>query len=264
MTAAMVPTAAATRALGGALVSLALLGCGNDPVDLGTDPAFLWWTDHETGDLADWTRGGAAMGASYEIAGGTIGVETGHTRSGHFALVSTTPATPPAAAMTAGQVTRKSDKPPDGYYGAWFYVPAFARATTYWVFFSFHSGADVVLWDVKLAPTGAGALTLQLFHHDTGDVTPLRDVAVPLGSWFQVQAYYRATGDADDALRIWLDDALVFEVDGPDAAGAAGVGWILGSITDGLAPGPVALSIDDAFIATRRIDPHAGPFWRGP
>jgi hypothetical protein len=256
----MTPGLKAT-ALAGALVALALAGCGNDPVDLGTDPAFVWWTDHETGDLADWTRGGTAMGASYEIAGGTIGVQRDHTRSGHFALVSTTPGgTPPTGAMTAGQVTRRSAESPDGYYGAWFYVPAFARATTYWVFFSFHSGADVVLWDVKLAPTDAGALTLQLFHHDTGDVPPLRAITVPLGTWFQVQAYYRAKGDAADVLRIWLDDALAFEVEGPDAA--AGVAWTLGSITDGLAPGPVSLLIDDAFIATHRIDPHAPPFWR--
>ena len=248
------------------LGSLALLGCGaGQPVDLGTDPAFLWWTDHETGDLSDWTRGGDTLGASYEIGGGTIGVATTPTRSGHFALVSTTPpGTPPAAALNAGQVTRKSDAPPDGYYGAWFYVPGFVRPTTYWVFFSFHNGADAVLWDVKLAPTDAGTMTLQLLHHDTGDVTPLQNVTVPLGRWFQVQAYYRATGDAGDALRVWLDDALVFEIDGADPAGAAGVRWTLGTVTDGLTPGPVALSIDDAFIATRRIAPDAPPFWRGP
>ena len=252
-----------TTALAGALLSFSLAGCGagNDPVNLGPDPAFLWWTDHESGDLGDWTRGGDALGASYESGGGTIGVAAGPpARSGRFALVSTTPT---SAAATA-QVSRKSAAPPDGYYGAWFYVPAFARPATYWVFFSFHSGADAALWDVKLAATNTGALTLQLLHHDTGDVTPLLDVVVPIGRWFQVQAYYRATGDAADALRVWLDDALVFEVTGPDAAGAAGVSWTLGSITDGLTPGPVTLSIDDAFIATRRIDPHAPPFWRGP
>jgi hypothetical protein len=253
---------AAARRLAGVLVSLALGGCGstNAPVDLGPDPAFLWWTDHESGDLGDWTRGGAAEGASYENGGGAVGVGAGLARSGRFALESTTP----AGATAAAQVTRKSALAPDGYYGAWFYVPAFARPATYWVFFSFHSGADVVLWDLKLAATDAGALTLQLLRHDTGDVTPLRDVVVPVGRWFQVQAHYQATGAAGDALRIWLDDALVFEVVGPDPGSAAGVSWILGSITDGLAPGPVTLSIDDAFIATRRIDPHAPPFWRGP
>lgn len=253
-----------TLALAGALAALAGCGATNDTVNLGTDPAFLWWTDHETGDLGDWTRGGAAMGYAYENGGGTVGVAAGPpARSGDFALVSTIPAA--AGATPAAQVSRRGLPAPDGYYGAWLYVPAFARPATYWVFFSFHaSGGDVILWDLKLAATDAGALTLQLFRQGSGDVTPLRDVVVPLGRWVQVQAYFRAKGDAADVLRVWLDDALVFEVAGPDAAGAAGISWILGSITDGLAPGPVSLFIDDAFITTRRIDPHAGEFSRGP
>jgi hypothetical protein len=250
--------AAKAAVLAGAILSLAGCGATDAPVNLGQDPAFVWWSDHESGDLADWTRGGDALGGSYENGGGTIGVVAEPAHSGRFALVSTTPASTGAAA----QVSRKSAAPPDGYYGAWFYVPAFARPAVYWVFFSFHSGANVPLWDLKLAATDAGTMTLQLFHPDTGDVTPLRDVTVPIGRWFQVQAYYRATGDPADVLRFWLEDELVFEVTGPDAPGAAGVLWILGTITDGLAPGPVALSIDDAFIATHRIDPRAPPFWR--
>jgi hypothetical protein len=247
------------RAPAAALAALALAGCA--PVSLGPDPDFLWWSDHETGDLADWTRGGDAEGASYESGGGAVAVVTGLARSGHYALVSTTPAAG-AAGTTAGQVTRKTASATGAYFGAWFYVPAVARPATYWVFFSFHAAGGAALWDLKLAPDGAGGLALQLLHHDTGDVAPLRLLTVPIGRWFQVQASYRALGDAGDALRVWQDDAPIFEVSGADAAGAGGVQWTLGSITDGLQPGPVSLLVDDAFIATRRIAADAPRFWR--
>jgi hypothetical protein len=245
----------AALALGGALAA----GCAEDPVNLGPDPDFAWWSDLETGDTTDWTRG---AGTVYPFGGGTLSVQTGIKRSGKFALVSTVPAG--GGPMVAALVTREEMGPPDAYFGAWFYVPAFARPATYWVVFAFHAGDDAALWDLKLTPNAAGDLTLQLFEHASAlDLTALAMVTVPLGRWFQVQAYYRAHGDASDVLRIWQDDQVLYEIAGPDAAGTGGVKWSLGTITDGLTPG-ATIYIDDAFIAARRIDPHAPPFWRAP
>jgi Polysaccharide lyase len=239
-------------------------GCGK-PLDLGTDPDFLWWSDHETGGLEDWLRGGTAAGATYATGGGAISVQPGLARSGRYALVSTAGA---AGATTAGQVTRLGLRE-DAYYGAWFYLPASATPATYWVFLSFHSddgsgGGNVALWDLKLASVDAGGtLELQLLNHDTGDVAPLAHVAVPLGRWFQVQAFLHAAADASGALRVWLDGAPVYDVAGPTTTAAApAISWTVGTITDGLAPAPTTLYIDDAFIAKRRIDADAPPFWR--
>lgn len=260
---------AVARASAAVALSAALAGCGGAaPLGLGTDPDFLWWTDHETGDLRDWLRGAPDLGASYATGGGQVAVQAGTARSGRYALVSTSPAgAGEGGGMSAGQVSRTGSLPTSGYYGAWFYVPAFARPTTYWVFFSFHAGASTPLWDLKLAAQADDTLTLQLLHHDTGDVTALRQLAVPIGRWFQVQAFYRAAGDAADALRIWQDGALVFDVEGPASTPVtdlADLGWTLGTLTDGLTPGPVSLYVDDAFVTTRQIDAEGPPFWRGP
>ena len=143
-------------------------------------------------------------------------------------------------------------------------MPTFARPTTYWVFFSFHAGASTPLWDLKLSALPDDTLALQLLHHDTGDVAALRARTVPLGRWFQVQALYETTGAPTDALRIWQDGELLYDIQGPEAAPVADLGWTVGTLTDGLTPSPTSLSIDDAFIATRQIDAQSGPFWRGP
>jgi hypothetical protein len=239
-------------------------GCG--PLDLGPDPDFSWWSDHETGGLEDWLRGGSTAGSTYATGGGAVSVQPGISRSGRFALSSTAGA---AGGTSAGQVTRRGLRG-DAYYGAWFYLPAAARPATYWVFFAFHGddgngGGDVGLWDVKLAPVDvAGSLELQLLHHDTGDVAPLAHVAVPLGRWFQVQAFLHPATDASGRLQVSLDGAPVFDVVGATATAAApAIAWTLGTITDGLTPATATLFIDDAFIATRRIDPGSAPFWRG-
>ena len=239
-------------------------GCGRT-LDLGMDPDFVWWTDHETANLDDWTRGGASSGSTYATGGGAISVATGVARSGRYALVSTAGA---AGATSAGQATRRNSNEA-AYYGAWFFLPTAATPATYWVFFSFHStddaGNDSALWDLKLADASGGALGLQLLRHDTGNVTPAAPLTVPLGRWFQVQAFFRPATDATGALRIWLDGTLAFDVEGATlnpGASSSGVAWTIGTITDGLTPAPATLYADDAFIATRQIDVRAPPFWR--
>jgi hypothetical protein len=254
------------RALAAALLAACVLaaGCGRT-IDVGQDPDFYWWTDHETGALDDWTRGGPGEGWTYAAGGGAVTVGTGVARSGRYALVSTGGA---AGTTSAGQATRRGPGAA-AYYGAWLYLPAPALPATYWVFFSFHTrtpaGNDTALWDLKLADAGAGTLGLQLLHHDTGNLTPISMPAAPLGRWFQVQAFFAPALDDTGALRVWLDGTLAFDFAGPTInAGASGadVTWTLGTITDGLTPAPATLYADDAFIAKRQVDFRAPPFWR--
>jgi hypothetical protein len=246
--------------------ALATLGLGaacGGPLDLGSDPDFLWWTDHETGGLDDWLRGGTAAGSSYIAGGGDVAVQTGLARSGRFALTSTAGA---AGTTSAGQVTRRGLSVA-AYYGAWVYLPAFALPASYWVFFSFHgddgAGGDSALWDLKLADAGTSTLELQLLRHDAGDLVPQQHVPVPFGRWFQVEAFLRPASDDTGRLQIWLDGTPIYDVSGATTAAATpAVSWSLGSITDGLSPAPASLTFDDAFIAKREIAASAPPFWR--
>jgi hypothetical protein len=257
---------AGARALGVLALALGAAACG-DPINLGPDPDFVWWSDHESGDLGDWLRGGPALGSSYTAGGGDISVQSGLARSGQHALRSTAAG---AGGPATAQVTRRG-LPAAAYYGAWFYLPALAHPTTYWVFFAFHGGdaasGDVALWDLKLTDVDvatAGTMELRLLHHDTGDVAPARHVAVPVGRWFQVQAFFRAATDGSGLLQVRQDGQLVYDVPGATVTAAPGLAWMLGSLTDGLTPASTALFVDDAYVTTRPLAPDSPPFWRGP
>ncbi|HVZ71551.1 MAG TPA: heparin lyase I family protein [Polyangia bacterium] len=257
----------AARAAGLALVvalATTVGACSDAPLSLGADPDFLWWSDHESGDLSDWTRtSDTGSGATY-VVGGDVAVSTDRARSGTHALRSTVTAT----GSTAAQIFRAGFGARAAYYGAWFSLPASATPASYWVFFSFHarmaSGADVALWDVKLAP-GADGLELALLHHDSGDVAPVAHVAVPLDRWFQVESSFVASPGADGRLQVWLDGALAFDVAGPTSPAdpsTAPVTWTVGTNTDGLTPTPATLYIDDAYVSKRRLGPDFPVFWR--
>jgi Polysaccharide lyase len=252
-------------ALASALASVSG-ACTDAPADLGSDPDFLWWTDHESGDLSDWTRGGPDHGSTYVVTG-DVSVTTEQRRSGTHALRSTVA---PAGAQAAAEVWLGGFATPAATYGAWFFLPAEATPATYWVFFSFHArplgGADLPLWDLKLARGAAGLELALLDHGGAGDVTPAAHVPVPIGRWFQVEATFVPAGDASGRLQIWLDGALVFDIEGARtvAPGTApsDVAWAVGSLTDGLAPAAVPLYVDDAYVSKRRLGPGFPAFWR--
>jgi hypothetical protein len=253
-------------ALGVLLFAVAGGACADGPVDLGADPDFLWWSDHETGDLSDWLNATSTFGATY-IQGGDLAVTTEQRRSGTHALRSVVSAPAAGEPLAAAQVWRSGFAVPAAYYGAWFFLPAAAEPTTYWVIFAFHTEQPTVaLWDLKLS-RGASGLELQLLHHDTGNVAPLAHVAVPLGRWFHVEAFYRPAPDASGRLQIWLDGQAIYDLSGAPTAPADGatapVTWMVGSITDGLAPAPATLYLDDAYVSRRRLGPGFPPFWRG-
>jgi hypothetical protein len=237
--------------------------CGGEPVNLGPDPDFLWWSDHETGDLTDWARGGTDLGATY-VQGGDVAVTTEQARSGTHALRSTVTG---ANGQSAAQIWRSGLDARAAYYGAWFLLPAAAQPASFWVFFSLRArtapGTDLPLWDLKL--TGAQP-ELQLLQHDTGDVAPLAHVPVPVGRWFHVEAFYVPAADASGRLQVWLDGAPIYDLSGmptaPAGAAAAPVTWTLGTNTDGLTPTPATLFVDDAYVSLRRLGPGFPPFWR--
>ena len=168
-------------------------------------------------------RGGPELGSTY-VQSGELVVTTDAARSGTHALRSSV--TDAGGAQAAAQIWRGGLDAPAVYYGAWFLLPETATPAMYWVFFSFRArtapGTDVPLWDLKLAPAPAG-LELQLLHHDTGDVEPLAHVAVPIGRWVHVEAFYVPAPDARGRLQIWLDGVTIYELDGTPTAPADAV-----------------------------------------
>lgn len=240
-----------------------ILGCSD--AYLGHAPEFLWWSDHESGDLRDWTDDGA--GYAWTNEGGSLELVSQPTRSGHFAVRASVVATNDEGRISSALLSRRDAVPQPAYFSAWFYVPQTITSTSYWLLFKFRSTSGTELWDLDISapPEGFSELRIRLYGHQLGmDVPSLsgRQPVLPMARWFQIEAYYRAAADASGQLSIWLDGDRVFEIAGRATAPDANVEWGVGAATEMMIPSSASLYVDDAAITTERLGPGFPAFTR--
>jgi len=243
-----------------ALVAL-VAGCTTDPIYLGPDPDFVWWTDHESGDLSDWER----HGTHWTNGGGELEIVGDPARSGNHAVRATVVPSPSGTLSAAILVVE--DVPATAYSSAWFYVFEPVATADFWVFFKLGARTDaedaqteVEVWDFNREPRGAG-LGIRAVPRLGQTIDALTAHEIAVGRWFHVEAYLRASDSDDGELRLWLDEMLVLNYDGPTSPSNY-VTWTVGGATEGLASGTAALVIDDAAVTTRRLGRAFPPFWR--
>src|SRR5690348_2332303 len=108
-----------------ALAALAAAACGRH-VDLGTigdgGATVLWTATFETGDLSEWLGDGG--GGTYTENVSAFAAATSQlSRRGRYAGLATV--APPMMGMASlNYLFRDQPSPREGYYSAWFYIPA--------------------------------------------------------------------------------------------------------------------------------------------
>jgi hypothetical protein len=243
--------------------------CSAGPLNLGQGPDILWWTDHETGDVSDWEQDG---GSIWTAAGGQLDVVTGVARSGRYALRASATS---SDMLSEAVVQRAGVMPVDAYYSAWYFVPVAETPIHYWVFFKLRSrcvasdpsaGAAEV-WDLDFLADGAGGMRFGLFGHaKNANEPPVAMPSVPIGRWFQIEAFLRATDDDTGQLTVWMDDVNIFDVQArptwPTQVMPC-VEWSVGGITDMITPPSATFYVDDAAISKKRLGPSYPVFWHG-
>jgi len=113
------------------------------------------------------------------------------------------------------------------------------------------------LLDVSLVSQPDGSMTLYLVDARHQYLTsPLPDPVpiVPVGSWFQIECFYRNTTDPSGRLTVWLDGAQIYDVERPTGPSAA-VYFTPCSLVYNLVPTDAALYIDDVAISFTRVTP---------
>jgi hypothetical protein len=107
-----------------------------------------------------------------------------------------------------------------------------------------------------LRSLASGQMSLRVFDYDSFDDAPMleTDPFVPVGTWFQVEAFYRNAPDATGRLSVWLDGRQVADL--ARATGAPGwVGWRVGNMGMNLSPKTLTLFVDDCVLSRRRVGP---------
>ncbi len=243
------------------------VGCGQQ-LDVGSD--VLWTARFEGGDLSEWMTASGGGTAAFP-APNAIDTSSDRARRGKYAARLTIQTATDGSQANAG-LSRTGFLPTEAYYSAWYYLPSAANISTFWVIFKFRmrSVADdastaAELFDLNLANTSSGGMTLRLYDHRSGDIPlDVAEPAVPVGTWFQVEAYYRNPGGgATDGgalnnggqLTFWLDGQEIVDVTGPMAP-TSWVAWDVVSVAVTLNPSTAVLYVDDCAISRTRVGPR--------
>jgi hypothetical protein len=249
------------RAAIAAAVLFGLLAAGCGPrMDLGSN--VLWTALFEDGTFDEWTNVGGAANA-YPDPADTIVVSSTYAHHGRYAAELTIDAGSDGTQENTG-LTRKEGLPAEAYYSAWYYLPRTITVGTFWILFKFrlrtdanNSNTENEFYDLELTNAADGSLTLLLYDHQSGADVPLvtPTPVVPVGVWFQIEAFYRNAQDDSGRLTIWLDGRSVVDVSGQPMAPTPWVEWDVVDVGENLTPSTAVVAIDDCAISLSRVGP---------
>lgn len=242
------------------LLLFLLAGCGQS-MDVGSD--VLWTARFEGNNFLEWTSvpgGGVSPPSNLS----TMAVSSEHAHQGNYSANLTIYA---PADMTQGNASfvRSGNLPIQAYYSAWYYLPRSVTVGVYWVIMKFRlrtvvddPTTDEELFDVNLKSLNDGGMSLRLYVHQGlgGGDWPLQivDPVVPVGDWFQLEAFYRVASDNSGRLTLWLDGKQIVDKIGPTGS-TPWAAWDVVSVAEVLNPETATIFIDDCAISRTRIGP---------
>jgi hypothetical protein len=246
-------------------VLLAALAAGCGPrLDLGSD--LLWTSLFEGSTFDEWTGDAHGGALAFPEGGNRVEISGERVRHGAYAAKLTVEAIPGDAQGSAALTRSGEPLPGEGYYSAWYYLPRSVSVGVnvgrYWVIFKFRQqdqgGTTDELFDLDLINLDAGEMSLQLYDHRRAGVVPL-DVdspVVPVGQWFQIEAYYRNAQDDTGRLTFWLDGRQIVDLANQPMAPTPFVEWNVCSIGADLTPSTAVIYVDDCAVSRSRVGPN--------
>jgi hypothetical protein len=232
----------------------------NSPLYLGSD--LIWKADQETGDLSQWSAPNGTGGI--DTSGGSVSVTSELAHTGQFSIKLTSIADSRFANPNTpggGGVYREETFPTEAYYSIWYYLPQYYQTVTSWAILKFKSvlpgGETGENLDLRLESQPNKTMTLVLYDHRQDYLrSPLSDppAIVPIGQWFQIEAFYRNADDPSGHLTIWFNGVLIYDVS-RKIPGSPTVYFMPCSLVNALSPANAILYVDDVAVSWSRIGP---------
>lgn len=230
-------------------------GGGEGGDDGGGAPIFE--ATHEDGSLAEWDLGPDQDAGGYYADQGLPSYSEEQARSGRGSaktVIDTSDGTAPIA-----RLYRRIEHE-QAYYSSWFYLLEDHTPSVWWSIFLFRAVRDrnrsIDLWSVNLIREN-DRLTLSLFDHPRGNVVSVPSKpTVPVGEWFQLEAFLDYAEGRPSRLDLWFNGELVLSLpDLTEAPAAEPAYWVVGNGASLLAPPVSTLYVDDAVVSATRVGP---------
>lgn len=245
----------------GCAVLSALVGAGcGQRLDVGSN--LLWTALFEQDSFSEWTALPGGGATAFPTPPNAIAVSDARVHHGSFAAELTIDAGPDGAQENAG-LSLSGWLPVAAYYSAWYYVPQSVTVGTFWTLFKLRMRTvaddpttDAELYDLDLVNLPDGEMTPRLYDHRSGVVPlDLAGLVVPVGVWFQIEAYYRNAPDLTGRVTYWLNGQQIVDVSGQAMSPTPWVAWDAVNVGENLSPTPVSLFIDDCAVSLTRVGP---------
>ena len=234
----------------------------------------LWSANMETGDLSQWfypmTGPVGNFGGDIEnsgIAAATASTDFAHSGKYSAKLTITTPDTPTSGARLFRWLEAQTY--PQLYYSVWYYFPQNYTPSLFWNVLQWkskHPVSGVATSDpffsleVGALPSGEMYFYLGDDHTSTTYQQPAQSlIPIPVGRWFNVEAFYQCAPNGGGRVTIWQDGALLWDVSNVDTRYADGTcAWSVNNYSSSLTPPSSTIYVDDAAIGTGRISSLLG------
>lgn len=243
-----------------------LTGCAGYAGKTNGGPPALWSGDMETGDLSQWysSPAGAAgsPGGAVENSGvATAVASTDFAHSGRYSakLTITTPDTPTSGARLFRWA--ESQKYPQLYYSVWYYFPQSYTPAVFWNVLQWKSkhvvsgvATNDPFFTLEVVATPSGQMYFYLGDDNTQTTYQQGSqnaVPIPVGRWFNVQAFYQCDGGGAGRVTIWQDGVQLWDIQNVNTRYSDGdCQWSVNNYSSGLTPATATIYVDDAAIST--------------
>lgn len=210
-------------------------------------PVPMPWATGFEGGFCDFLR---QAGYCYVNTEASHAIVRAPVRSGKFAAAFSVSSDDAVDALQS-RCVRWGVLPAEAYYGAWYYIPAYAENALTWNLFHFEGWTGETprrLWDVSIASSGG---ELRLYVHDfiSGVARmPPSGRTIPLGRWFHVSFYLRRAAGATGGIALYQDGELLLELDAVVTDDTERGEWYVGNFADELVPAESTVYVDDVTI----------------
>jgi len=217
--------------------------------EAGLPPLTVPWSTGFEGTPGDtWVPGN---GDCYATGGGVFRIVTTPVHGGQHAAAFSVDTSLGSPSQT--RCIEHGVLPTAGYYGAWYYVPAFATNPGNWNLLHFQ-GADVAdattahgLWDVSLASATDGTLHAVVYDFLRARLVQTTGT-VPVGSWVHFEVYLSRSSGNGGQFTLRQDGQVILDLTGLSTDDSRWGQWFVGNYATALSPSASTVYVDDVTI----------------
>lgn len=224
--------------------------------------ALIFSADHENGsNLTQWDEGpDADAGGYYADPNAELpSFSTERAHSGEGSAKMTIDST--SGQGVIARLYRRIASDGAAYYTAWFFLEEDHTPDGWWSIFLFRAvqerSKSIDLWSVDLVRTAADKLTVAVYDHANQEtLSAPGNPEVPVGQWFQLQAYLQVAPSQPSQLGLWLDGVQFLQLNDTTTPPAEqSLYWVIGNGAARLNPAVSTVYVDDAQISTGFLPP---------